>query len=104
MPRIEPLWRKYRGRGLSVISINTYPDEEGALEFFEQHDLTFPQLVDRGKVYKEGQLRIYGHPATLILDSELRITSFKLGFEEGDEVKLEERIVRLLPPETQTGR
>ncbi len=96
MPRIEPLWRKYRDQGLSVIAINTYPDEEGALEFFEEHDLTFPQLVDRDKALKEGKLRLFGHPATLILDSELRIMSFKLGFNDGDEVKLEKHIEKLL--------
>ena len=103
MPRLEPLLRKYRPQGLSVIAINTYPDEEGALELFEEYGLTFPQLVDRDKALKEGKLRLYGHPATLILDSELRIMSFKLGFEEGDEAKLEDRILKLLPPQTDIG-
>jgi hypothetical protein len=97
LPRIEPLWRKYQPSGLSVIAINTYPDEEGALEFFEEHALTFPQLVDRDKALKEGKLRLYGHPATLILDSERRIMFFKLGFEDGDEAKLEQHITDLLP-------
>ena len=98
MPRIEPIYRKYRSRGLSVIAINTYPDEEGGLEFFEEHSLTFPQLTDRNKEYKEGRLRLYGHPATLILDSEQRIMFYKLGFDDGDEVKLEKQILQLLPP------
>jgi peroxiredoxin len=99
LPRIESLYRTYRPRGLSVIAINTYPDEEGAVEFFDEHQLTFPQLVDRDKAYKEDQLRLYGHPATLILDSEQRIMSFKLGFNDGDEVELEKHIEKLLPSE-----
>ena len=96
LPRLEPLWKKYQEQGFSVIAINTYPDTPGALEFFEEHGLTFPQLADRDKEYKEGVLGLYGHPMTLILDSELRVMFLKFGFEEGEEVELEQRISKLL--------
>jgi peroxiredoxin len=96
LPRLEPLWKKYRDQGLSVVAINTYPDTPGALEFFEEHGLTFPQLADRDRKYKEGVLGLYGHPMTLILDDGLRILFLKFGFEEGDEAKLESRILRLM--------
>jgi peroxiredoxin len=96
LPRLEPLWNKYREKGLSVIAVNTYPDTPGAREFFEENGLTFPQLADRDKALKEGVLGLYGHPFTLVLDRERRIMFFKLGFDEGDEVKLEQQISKLL--------
>lgn len=96
LPRLGPIWNKYREQGLSVIAINTYPDTPGALELFEEHGLTFPQLADRDKAYKEGVLGLFGHPMSLILDNELRIMSFKFGFDEGDEVELEQHIVKML--------
>jgi hypothetical protein len=96
LPRLEPLWKKYREQGLSVIAVNTFPDTPGALEFFQENGLTYPQLADHDQAYIKGVLGIYSYPSMLILDRERRILFFKIGFSEGDEVELEQHIVELL--------
>ncbi len=101
LPRIEPIWKKYRNKGLSVIAINTYPETPGALEYFAEKGLTFPQILDHDKKYKEGVLELYGHPTTLVLDENGKIMFYELGFDEGDEVKLEQHVVELLRSPTQ---
>ena len=46
LPRLEPLWQKYKDQGLTVIAIESQQDREGALEFIAEHGLTYPMVED----------------------------------------------------------
>jgi peroxiredoxin len=98
LPRLEPLWQKYKDQGLTVIAIESQQDREGALEFMAEHGLTYPMVEDL-----EGddnvcadKLQIYGYPTSYLVDRSGRIMYSHIGFDEGDEVKLEEEIQKLL--------
>jgi peroxiredoxin len=98
LPRLEPLWQKYREHGLQVIAIESERDTERALEFIAENDLSYHLLED-----SEGddnvvasKLEIYGFPTSYLVDREGRILYSHIGFEEGDEVQMEEEIQRLL--------
>ena len=98
LPRLEPLWQKYRNQGLTVIAIESEQDTERALEFIAENDLTYPMVEDL-----EGDdnvvantLQIYGFPTSYLVDRNGRVMYSHLGFDDGDEVKLEEEIQKLL--------
>ena len=98
LPRLEPLWRKYRESGLQIVAIDSEHDTERSLEFFEENPLTYHLLedVDGDDNVTGGKLQVYGYPTTYLVDREGRIFYSHLGFTEGDEEKLEEEILKLL--------
>ena len=100
LPRLEEIWKKYKDDGLSVVAIQSDQDREKGLRLIEEKVLTFHILhneVDNDVV--NGVLKSEGNPSTFIIDREGRVVSYHLGFQEGDEVELEKKIVDLLASE-----
>ena len=98
LPRLEPLWARYRDRNFTVIAVESERDTEAAREFITENGLTYPMVEDvegDGNVLAE-RLQVYGFPTSFLVDREGRIMYTHLGFDEGDEIRLEEEIVRLL--------
>ena len=98
LPRLEPLWQKYRDQGLQVVAIESERDTERAVEFIAEHDLTYHLLEDNegDDNVVASKLEIYGFPTSYLVDREGRILYSHIGFEEGDEVQMEEEIKKLL--------
>ena len=100
LPRLQPLYDKYRDQGLEVVAIEARGDTERALAFIEEKGLTYTFLengTDEADVV--GQIfGIYGVPTSFVVDREGRVMYAHLGFELGDEAKLEEEIKTLLEP------
>ena len=98
LPRVEVLWNKYRDKGLSVVAIEAFRDRETALEFIDKEKLSFHLLEN---LEGEGEVvyayyGVSGFPTTFVIDGQGRVVFFHLGFSEGDEVELEEQILKLL--------
>jgi hypothetical protein len=51
---------------------------------------------EEGNDVVNGLLRSEGNPSTFIIDREGRVLSYHLGFQDGDEAKLEKEISDLL--------
>jgi len=71
MPTIEKIYREFKDTGLLVLAINmTYQDDPFALmPFIQEHDLTFPILLDEtGEVAAAYQLRSL--PSSYFIDAE----------------------------------
>ncbi len=96
LPRLKGIYDKYKDAGFSVIVSNSYPEVDGALEFFAEHNLEYPHLKDAGKKYMGEELGLYGHPYSVLLDENHKVVGLELGFTEGDEVKLEQLVKILL--------
>ena len=98
LPRIEVLWNKYRDKGLSVVAVENYRDRETALEVIAKEKLSFHLLEnlegDGEVVYSK--YGVAGFPTTFVIDEQGRVVFFHFGFSAGDEVKLEEDILKLL--------
>lgn len=80
-----------------MVAIQSDQDREKGLRLVEEKGLTFHILhneTDNDVVY--GVLRSEGNPSTFIIDRKGRVLSYHLGFEEGDEIELEEEIADLL--------
>ena len=99
MPRREELWRKYKDAGLSLIAMDTSDDAERALEFIGKKDLTFHFLINEAEQDNDvvhDTLGIWGSPTTYIVDREGRLMHIHMGYEVGDEKRIEEEILNLL--------
>ena len=98
LPRLQPLYEKYRDKGLSIIAIEAMRDREGALKFIEENKLTYAFLEnpegDENSI--SAQFGVRGYPTSFLIDENGKIMYYHLGFSAGDEKKLEKEILSLL--------
>jgi peroxiredoxin len=98
LPRLQPLHEKYNDQGLEVIAVESRRETELARKFIEKKGLTYLMLEngeDDADVVKE-IFNIQWFPTSFLIDRNGRIMYAHLGFEAGDEEKLEEEILSLL--------
>jgi len=98
LPRLEPLWNKYKNQGFAVVAIETLRNRDGAVNFIEENNLTY-HLVENGEGDEdviENVFHVNGYPTSYLIDREGRIIYYHIGFDEGDEVKMEKEIQKLL--------
>ena len=97
LPRLQEIWKKYESEGLSIVAVQSSQDHEKGRLLVEEKGLTFPVLLNEEN--NDVVWDLYqgeGNPTTYVIDSEGRILSYHLGFQDGDEVKLEKEIADLL--------
>jgi peroxiredoxin len=98
LPRLQPLYEKYKDQGFEVIAVEYRRDTERATTFIEENGLTYT-LLENGEDDAEIVRSLYkvrAFPSSFLIDREGRIMYFHLGFEEGDEGHIEEEILTLL--------
>jgi hypothetical protein len=98
LPRLETLYRKYQDQGLSVIAIEAVRDRKGAEKFITDNDLSY-FCLENGEGEDEVVRNIYGvsgFPTSFLVGPDGKIMYAHLGFEEGDEEKIEKQILSLL--------
>lgn len=98
LPRVEPIYQRYRSKGLTVIAVEALRDTERAKKFIADKKLTFT-FLENGTGDTEVVRRLYGvggFPTSFLIDRQGRVVRSHLGFEVGDEVKLEKEITELL--------
>ena len=98
LPRLEPLYQKYKDQGLAVVAIEAARDTEGATTFIEENKLTYTCL-ENGEGEGDVVRSVFGvrsFPTSYLIDRDGRIMFYHLGFSEGDEEKLEKEILTLL--------
>ena len=97
LPRLEPLWQKYRDKGLSIIAVENNRDREGALKFIGENNLTYHFLEnEEDNNVVRGTFRVNGFPSSFLIDDNGKVVFFHYGFSAGDEKKIEEEILQLL--------
>jgi peroxiredoxin len=102
LPRLEPLFQEYKDKGLSIIAVDAFRDTEGAQGFIEEHNLTY-HMVENGEGEEEVVSSVFGvglFPTSFLIDSDGKVVSCHIGFEEGDEEKFEKEISKLLSTRT----
>jgi peroxiredoxin len=96
LPRLEPLWEKYRDKGFSVVAIEATRDRERALKFIERNGLTYHLLEaeeEKGSVKEKFGIKWF--PTSFLIDRDGRIMICHVGFRAGDEVELEKEMLKL---------
>ena len=96
LPRLELLWKKYGEKGFSVVAIEALRDRERALKFVKDRGLTY-HLLEEGEndAVVQKTFRVESFPTSFVIDRDGRIMYCHVGFEKGDEVRLEGEILEL---------
>lgn len=98
LPRLQPLYEEYRDQGFDVIVVDGKRDTERAVKFIEDNGLTYTTLENgSGELEVADSIyRVIAYPSSFLIDRDGKVMYYHLGFEAGDEEKLEEEIRSLL--------
>jgi peroxiredoxin len=98
MPQLEKLYKKYKDKGMTVVSINA-DDPSGAVQaknIVRQKRVTYPVLMDSDTKVTSLYNPSKQFPQTILIDMDGKIAYVKTGFSAGDQKVLEEKILSLL--------
>ena len=98
LPRLQALYEEYKDQGFESIAIDGKRDTERAMKFIEQKGLTYTMLenAEGDKEIVGNIFKVRAYPSSFLIGRDGKVMFFHLGFEEGDEVHLEEEIQSLL--------
>ena len=98
LPRLQALYEQYKDQGFEIIAVDGKSDTERAMKFIEEKDLTYTMLENaEGDADVVGNIfKVRAYPSSFLIGRDGKVMFFHLGFEEGDEVHLEEEIQSLL--------
>ncbi len=100
LPRLETLWQKYKDQGLRIVAIEMLRDSERAKKFIAEHQLSYHLLeeaeAEEDKIYPKLFIGI-GWSSTFLIGRDGKVAWVHIGFEEGDEIELEQKIREHLP-------
>ena len=94
MKGIEPVYQRYRGRGLEVLAINVGQDPATAEAFGRRLGISYPVLVDQEAAVAR-RYGVVGLPTTFFVDSQGIIRGKIVG--EADAADFERQLQVLLP-------
>ncbi len=98
LPRLQPLFEKYRSQGFQIVAVEGKRDTERATKFIEENGLTYT-LLENGEGDNDVVSSLYkvrAYPTSFLIDRTGKVMYFHLGFDAGDEVQFEEEIKSLL--------
>jgi peroxiredoxin len=98
LPRLQPLYEKYKDQGFEVVAVEAFRDTERAKSFIEKKGLNYTLLEDGedDQAVTASVFGVYAYPSSFLIDRDGRVMYYHLGFELGDEEKIEEEIQSLL--------
>jgi hypothetical protein len=98
LPRLEPLYQRYKDRGLAVVAIEAKRDRDRSVKFVEERGLsyTFVETGEGADDFVREVFKVRSFPTSFLVNEEGKIMFVHLGFDRGDESKLEEQIKLLL--------
>jgi len=105
LPRLEPLWNKYKSQGFSVVAIEAARDTDRATKFIEENKLTYHLLeTEEENDVVDELFDVHVFPTSFLVDKEGRVMYCHIGFEEGDEEGLEREILDLFGENKRASR
>ena len=105
MPRLEPIWRKYKDRGLAIVGVETHVfpnDLDDAKKFIAENGFSFPMLrngerLGENDVAKTNRINVeHGLPTNLLIGADGKAVFIHHKYKPGDEEIFEREILLLL--------
>jgi cytochrome c biogenesis protein CcmG, thiol:disulfide interchange protein DsbE len=97
LPRLQPLYEKYRDRGFRVVAVEATHNTDAAKKFIAEKGLTYSFLEDNDNAnVVHGLFGVHSFPTAYVIDRDGKIMYYHLGFEPGDEKTISEEIETLL--------
>ena len=98
LPRLQPLYDTYKDQGFEVVAVEAFRDTERAKSFIEKKGLNYTLLEDGedDRAVTAPVFGVYAYPSSFLIDRDGRVMYYHLGFELGDEKKIEKEIQSLL--------
>lgn len=97
LPRLQPLYERYRDRGFEIVAVEATGDAERSKTFIEDHELTYTFVEDgEDTSVVTDVFGVRAFPTSYLIDRDGRIMFFHRGFDEGDEDRMSEEIQKLL--------
>jgi len=99
LPRLKPLYEKYRDQGFEIVAIDRANDKARSESFITENDLPFIFLDNGTSDEDEVVARVFGNrifPTSYFLDADGKIRNAHIGFEEGDEIVFEKELQEIL--------
>ena len=98
LPGLKAMYEKYKDRGFRMVVIDGLRMTERGKQFIKEHELPYI-FLETGEGEENVVQKVFGvgtYPTSFVVDKEGRVRYYHLGFNAGDEVKIEEEIVSLL--------
>jgi peroxiredoxin len=92
------LYERFKEEGFEIIAVDGKRDTERAVKFIADNGLSYT-LLENGEGEDEIAGEVYDviyYPSSFLIDRNGKVMYYHLGFEAGDEEKLEEEIRSLL--------
>ena len=78
MRHIEPVYRAYRDRGLTILAVNVRQDRETAAVFVDSLEISYDVLLDRDGTLARAY-GVSGLPTTVFIDHQGRLYNRIIG-------------------------
>ena len=95
---MQPLYEKYKEKGFEIVAIEATRNTKAAQEFIAQNQLSYTFLEnDAGNPsVVRNTFGVGVFPTSFLITKDGKIVQCHIGFEPGDEAKLEKQILGLL--------
>ena len=97
LPHVQKIYEKFSQKfdAFQVLAVEINDDREGADRFIEENGLTFI-FSEADRAFVTEHFNTAGFPNSFIINRDSAITLHKLGFRDGDEVSLAEKLLEEL--------
>jgi glutathione peroxidase-family protein len=97
LPRLQPLYEKYKDKGFEIVAVEATRATQPAQKFIADNKLTYTFIEnnagDPNVVRNTFGVNVF--PTSFLITRDGRVIRGHIGFEEGDEAKLEKELLEL---------
>ena len=94
-PLLEQMYKKYKGRGFTMLGVNVEPESNNAEGFIAKTPVSFPIVFDKDSAVSK-LYHVEGMPSTVLIDRNGVLRWVHRGYKAGDENEYLDHVRALL--------